>query len=398
MSKQLLKDSRLSQNKRFTLILDVGTTGIKAFVFDDNYNVVAKTYKPLEKYFPKKGWVEQKPRELLLVSINALREVVKKSGLLEDVFIGLGIANQRETTILWNKNTGKPIYPAIVWEDIRTKKFCSQMQKKYGNIVRNKTGLVIDPYFSASKIWWILRNIPEAEQLVKKDNLIFGTVDSWILWNFLENHPHFTDYTNASRTLLFNIKTLAWDKELLKIFQIPAKILPTVKSSQFHFGNLKKDILGFPLAVLAVCGDQQASMYAAGVRKGTTKVTYGTGTFVMQIIGSRFATRDGFFTTLVPNAKQPLYALEMKINDTGKQIEQCLQKKVPLEAVLKEIAGKVNAIIRKLPIKPKVLIADGGIIRDYQAISVQTAVSKIFVKPQIIYDGTAFGVAKLINT
>jgi glycerol kinase len=324
--------------------------------------------------------------------------VVKKSGLLEDAFIGLGIANQRETTILWNKNTGKPIYPAIVWEDIRTKKFCSQMQKKYGNIVRNKTGLVIDPYFSASKIWWILRNIPEAEQLVKKDNLIFGTVDSWILWNFLENHPHFTDYTNASRTLLFNIKTLAWDKELLKIFQIPAKILPTVKSSQFHFGNLKKDILGFPLAVLAVCGDQQASMYAAGVRKGTTKVTYGTGTFVMQIIGSRFATRDGFFTTLVPNAKQPLYALEMKINDTGKQIEQCLQKKVPLEAVLKEIAGKVNAIIKKLPIKPKILIADGGIIRDYQAISVQTAVSKIFVKPQSIYDGTAFGVAKLINT
>jgi glycerol kinase len=397
MLKQFLKNSRLNHNKGFSLVLDLGTTGVKAFIFDNNFNILVKAYQPLKKYFPRKGWVEQKPQEFLEVSLRVLQEVVKKSGLSRDFFIGFGLTNQRETTILWNKKTGKPIYPAIVWEDVRTKKFCTKLQKKYNQIIKDKTGLTLNPYFSASKIYWILQNVPEAKEVLRKNNLIFGTVDSWILWNFLENNPHLTDYTNASRTLLFNIKTSSWDKELLEIFQIPPEILPRVKPSQFFFGNLKKEILGFSLPVLAVCGDQQASLYAAGVKRGITKVTYGTGTFVMQVIGSRFITHNNFFTTLVPGRKHPLYALEMKINDTGKQVEKVLQKKMPLGSILRAIAEKVDKILKNLPRKPKVLIVDGGITRDYKIVSIQRSVSEIKVKPQRTYDGTALGVAKLIN-
>lgn len=408
------------------LVLDVGTTGVKAFVFDKNLDVVARIYKPLKKYFPKKGpagipggfdgvnWVEQKPQELLLVSKKALREAVRKSGVPKNSFLGLGVANQRETTILWDKKTGRPAYPAIVWEDTRTKKFCAGLQKKLKSRVRRKTGLSIDPYFSASKIWWILQNIPVARQLLRQGRLAFGTVDSWILWNFLNGSPHITDYTNASRTLLFNIKTFKWDKELLEIFQIPAGILPKVKPSQSFFGDLRKDILGFRVPVLAVCGDQQASMYAAlqsldkardkqslsgqaDTQKGVTKATYGTGTFIMQILGLRFRIREPFFTTIVPGKKRPIYALEAKIDCCGKKVESVLDKPKKLKAALTILTKVVNSHLKKLPQKPKELIVDGGVSQAEYLISTQANISGISVQRQKIFDGTALGSAKLMD-
>ncbi|MFN7088906.1 MAG: FGGY family carbohydrate kinase, partial [Candidatus Paceibacteria bacterium] len=308
-SKNFLK----KQDDKYFVVLDVGTTLVKAFIFDTRLNVVTKAYKHLHKKQPKAGWVEQSPQELLSVSEETLRKVIAASGLAPSSFAALGITNQRETTICWDKSRGKALCPAIVWEDSRTEKICSDLGKKYGKLIRQKTGLYIDSYFSASKIKWILENVAETRQFVKNGELAVGTVDSWLLYHFLDSNRHFTDYTNAARTLLFDIKTLEWDLELLELFGIPPDILPQVLPSQSFFGDFKKSVFGFSLPLRAVCGDQQASMYSAGVEDGTTKVTYGTGTFVMQILGKKFALFDDFFTTLVPNSKKPLYALEAKI-------------------------------------------------------------------------------------
>lgn len=379
------------------LVLDVGTTGVKAFVFDRNLNPVVRVYEKLRKDFPKRGWVEQNPQELLAVSRKTLRAAVVKSGCNKDSFSGLGITNQRETTILWDKKTGQPVYPAIVWEDTRTKRFCSHLKKRAEALIRRKTGLPIDAYFSASKIRWILRKVPEAERLSEEKQLAFGTVDSWILWNFLENHPHRTDYTNASRTLLFNIKTLEWDKELLGLFHVPPYIIPQVRPSQSFFGILRKEIVGFPIPVLAVCGDQQASLYAAGTEKGTTKVTWGTGMFIMQILGRSFSTQELFFTTLVPDTHDPLYALEAKMDACGKQVETVLKNREELQRLLTKLAHRADKFFKYLPVQPKRLVIDGGVSREDRLPQIQSKVSGIPVQKQKIFDGTALGIAMLVQ-
>ncbi len=390
------KTSQLSQLKqKNTIVLDIGTSSIKAFIFDSSFNIVAQTHKPLKRFSPKRGWVEQDPRELLSVSKSALREITKKSHLKQNSFSALGITNQRETTICWDKKTGNPVYPAIVWEDTRTSKFCSKLKKTFEKKIRAKTGLTTDPYFSASKIHWILKNIGSAKKLVDSGQLAFGTVDSWVLWNLLEGSPHITDYTNASRTLLFNIVNLKWDKELLKIFEIPASILPRVMPSRASFGNLKKDILGFSLPVNAVCGDQQASLFAAGTTKGVTKVTYGTGTFIMQSQGSSFELNKNFFTTLVPSRKKPLYALEAKVARSGKEIENALDQPKKLEFLFRRLSKKVDRFLDKLPDKPKEIIVDGGATQAKLLLQLQAAASRLTVKKQKIFNGTALGVAML---
>lgn len=378
-----------------TIVLDIGTSSIKAFIFDSSFNILAQTHKPLKRFSPKRGWVEQDPRELLSVSKSALREITKQSHLKQNSFSGLGITNQRETTICWDKKIGNPVYPAIVWEDTRTSRVCAKLKRKYEKKIRAKTGLTTDPYFSATKIHWILKNINRAKRLVDSDQLAFGTVDSWILWNLLEGHPHITDYTNASRTLLFNIVNLKWDNELLKIFEIPASVLPKAVPSRASFGNLKKDILGFSLPVNAVCGDQQASLFAAGTAKGITKVTYGTGTFVMQVQGSSFGLNKNFFTTLVAGKKQPLYALEAKVARSGKAIEKALNQPKKLEFLFRQLSKKVDRFLDKLPNKPKEIIVDGGATQAKLLLQLQAATSRLTVKKQKIFDGTALGVAML---
>ena len=378
-------------------MLDVGTTGVKAFVFDENLRVISRVYRPLKKYFPKKGWVEQDPKELLIVARKALRTAVAKNKITGSSYVGLGIANQRETTILWDKKTGDDVYPALVWEDTRTQTYCAALKKRYQKTIRQKTGLAIDPYFSASKIRWILTHVPRAQTLLKENRLAFGTVDSWVLWNLAEHTPHHTDYTNASRTLIFNIKTLRWDGMLLKIFGIPKRILPRALPSVSKFGALKKEVVGHPIPILMMCGDQQASMYAAGIRSGATKVTYGTGTFIMQVLGPRFKTHADFFTTLIPDGRKPRYALEAKIAGSGQEIENALRKHRALRPILKRLSSDVNAYLKKLPVPPKTLVIDGGATRDEYLRVAQSEISGVPVQKQKIFDGTALGVASRIR-
>ncbi|MDP3697842.1 MAG: FGGY family carbohydrate kinase [Candidatus Taylorbacteria bacterium] len=384
------------KERKYTLVLDAGTTGMKGFVFDADYVVVASAYEKLQKSHLSKGWVEQDPEEIISKARKVLSEVIKTSNLNKKDLIGFGITNQRETTIVWRKSTGEPVYPAIVWEDTRTSEYCARLKEKHERSIRQRTGLYIDPYFSASKIWWILNNVPETGELAKKKDLLFGTVDTWILWNLCDGQPHITDYTNASRTLLFDIRRLKWDSKISKIFGVPSHILPKVQPSQSIFGSLADDVVGFELPIMAVCGDQQASLYAIGISPGTTKATYGTGVFIMQSLGESMDILDPFFTTLIPSRGEAYYALEAKVSGYG-EIKSLLKKPKKLKAVLEKLANDTGEYIKKMPFMPKELIVDGGITRLEQLVSIQAKVIGIPVNRQEISDGTALGVAKLIS-
>ncbi len=373
---------------KLSLVLDIGTTGIKALLFDEQNQIVKKVYKKIGKVFPEEGWVEQDPQELLEVSRTLLREVC--DGINLHRIVGMGITNQRETTIIWDKITGEPVYPAIVWEDARTKAYCEQIKQEHEATINEKTGLTSDSYFSASKIHWILDNVSVPE------TALFGTVDTWILWNLCKDQPHVTDCTNASRTLLYNIRDAAWDSELLEIFQVPESLLPHVLPSQSLFGELREDVVGANLPVRAVAGDQQASLFAAGTDALTTKVTYGTGAFLVQVIGDTFQRHEPFFTTLVPGKACSLFALEAKVADCGRRVDDALEDDGKLRRVIEEIAHEVDAYIKRLPTTPTEIVIDGGVVRDGIMKEVQERISGIPVVQQDPFDGTALGVAKLI--
>src|SRR3989339_694684 len=388
------KNIQKKDKQSFILVLDAGTTGIKAFVFDSSLHMLAKTYERSQKTHPKKGWVEQDPFQMIETCKKVLREVVKKAKVKPSACLGLGITNQRETTIVWNKKTGVPVYPAIVWEDTRTKRECIEIQKRVGDAVIQRTGLPVDSYFSASKIRWILDRAAHAG--ITRETLICGTVDTWLLWNLCEGHPHLTDETNAARTLLFHIRTRKWDSFLLNLFGIPKEILPKVFPSRHTFGVLKKSVLGFPIPVKAVCGDQQASMYAAmyfsDISHPVTKVTYGTGVFVTQLLGSQYMTHPSFFTTLVPGFHGSLYAFEAKIEGSAKQVDALLIHPKRLRQYFVELAGKVNHLVGLLPIQPQTLVLDGGIVRDGLMAIVQAEISSMPTTLLPTYDGTALGI------
>jgi glycerol kinase len=386
----------VKHNKKY-LVLDLGTTNVKGFVFDSANKIIAKEQVGINKNIMSGGRVQQDPMQMARASIEVLRKAFKKSGVKPNELSSFGLTTQRETTILWDAKTGRPVYPAIVWEDSRTKNYCEAL-KKYEHVVSSKTGLTINPYFSASKVHWILKNIPQAKQLLAKGNLKFGTPDAWLLWNLTSNHVHISDYTNVSRTLLFNIQTLKWDKQLLNIFQIPETILPQAKPSKYKFGMLKKSVLGFELPIMAVCGDQQASLFAAGSSLGTTKVTYGTGTFAMQIIGNKFKTTENLFTTLAAGSAKKIYAVEAKINIGAKQVAPLLNKPLKLKKIITKIVKGGAKIIKLLPIKPKQIIIDGGITQYKNLDVLQSKFCGLPVKKQNPYDGTALGVAKLLSS
>ncbi|MEK7499854.1 MAG: FGGY family carbohydrate kinase [Patescibacteria group bacterium] len=385
------------KSKTHTIVLDAGTTGVKAFIFDEQENVIAKANRILSKSFPKPGWVEQDPKEIIMAVRDVMREAVQKSQISISQLTGMGIATQRETSIAWDKQTSEAIYPAIVWQDTRTAEWCKALPATSHRLVQEKTGLPLDPYFSASKISWLLKNTPQAQELVAKNQLAVGTVDSWLLWNLAEGSPHLTDYTNASRTLLFNSKTLQWDTELLSIFDIPRSILPDVKPSISRFGMLKKDMIGIALPIVAVAGDQQASLFAAGTAIGTTKTTYGTGTFVMQILGSEFVLHQPFFTTLAINKQQPWYALEAKATSGVENGDEILHTPNLLEQHLEKLVESANVSIKQLPHQPKEIVIDGGWIRDGKILPLQQMVSPIPIREQKIYDGTALGIHRMIQ-
>jgi glycerol kinase len=384
------------KQETYFLVLDVGTSGIKALVFTKSLKVVGRAYKEINKLLPQKGFVEQDPQELVAVSISVIKQVVREQKITPKHIVAMGITNQRETTILWDKKTGQPVYPAIVWEDERTTEECS-LFKKHEQLVRKLTGLTILPYFSASKIAWILSHVPQTKNLLQEKRLLFGTVDSWIMWNLSKQKVHVTDYTNASRTLLFNINDYAWDKKLLEVFSLSSEILPQTLPSFSQFATLKKEILGEEIPMLAVVGDQQSSMYATGTETGKTKATYGTGTFILQVIGEKFLLKDRFFTTIVPLKKGFGYALEAKIDATGQTVAKHLQDKVLLRETIDRIVHDAAVVIKNLPIVPKEVTVDGGITREAYLIKKQQELLGIPVVTHETFDGTALGVAKLLQ-
>jgi glycerol kinase len=393
----LSPNTSLGQSNYF-LVLDVGTTGIKALLFDADLALVGRSYRDISKNKPKRGYVEQDAEEFVSTSKKVLQEVLEDSGIASELVTSIGITNQRETIIAWDSETGTPLYPAIVWEDTRTANTCRLLRLLGKNrFVRNRTGLPIDPYFSATKISWLLKNVPAVKEALTANTLKVGTVESWLLWNLSEDKEFKTDYTNAARTLLFNINKLTWDAELLRLFGIPEIILAKpVPSADMH-GIFKKSILQGNIPIQALCGDQQASMYAAGTSIHTTKITYGTGAFLVQVIGASPKLHPSFFTTIVPTPNGGItYALEAKVGECGSRITPVLGQPAKLAEVFKAIAKQVSLYTQKLPYKPHQLIADGGAIRNPLMAEFQHEASNIPVREQSIFDGTGLGTAKLL--
>ena len=319
--------------KKFIISIDQGTTSSRVILFNTKGKIEFVSQYEFKQYFPKNGWVEHNPNEIWSTTLKALKNVIDKANKTRGRIISIGITNQRETTILWNKKTGQPVYNAIVWQDRRTQEYCKKLKnKKYENDFRKKTGLFIDPYFSATKVRWILDNVKQSKKLLKSNNLLFGTVDTFLIWKLTKGKQHLTEATNASRTMLFNINNNKWDHEILKKLNIPKSILPEVKNSADDFGKTDKKIIGKEIPISAVLGDQQAA--AVGQTcfdKGSIKSTYGTGAFVIMNTGSKkINSKNKLLTTICYRLNnKTTYALEGSIFIAGAGI-QWLRDKMKL--------------------------------------------------------------------
>ncbi|MBL7781652.1 MAG: glycerol kinase GlpK, partial [Saprospiraceae bacterium] len=308
----------------YILAIDQGTTSTRAIVFDKKGNTIAVAQQEITQYFPKPGWVEHNPVEIWETVQETVRTVVKKVGAHN--IAAVGITNQRETTVVWDKRTGKPVYNAIVWQSRQTVDICEALKARgLDPEVRYKTGLLIDAYFSGTKIKWILDNVPGAQADAFAGNLLFGTIDTWVLWNLTEERTHATDYTNASRTMLYNIRELAWDEELLAAIDIPRSMLPAVMDSSGVFGHAKYDVLGIEnVPVSGIAGDQQAALFGQGCfAEGMAKNTYGTGCFMLMNTGSQaVASQNGLLTTIAWGLSGKVeYALEGSIFVAGSAVK-----------------------------------------------------------------------------
>ena len=273
--------------QQFILALDQGTTSSRAILFDRQGQIVSQAQKEFTQIFPQPGWVEHDPREIWSTQAGVAAEATVKAGHNGSNIAAIGITNQRETAVVWNRHTGAPVYNAIVWQDRRTAAYCDELREAgHEELIRHKTGLLLDAYFSASKVRWILDNVPNARQQAEAGELAFGTVDSWLIWNFTQGELHVTDVSNASRTMLFNIHTLAWDDELLALFDIPRSMLPTVKQSSEVYGETKTTLFASKIPIAGIAGDQQAALFGQMcTRPGMVKSTYGTGCFMLMNIG-----------------------------------------------------------------------------------------------------------------
>ncbi|GIW42089.1 MAG: glycerol kinase 2 [Candidatus Binatia bacterium] len=305
---------------RFVLALDQGTTGSTALVFDEEGKVRGRAYSEFRQFYPRPGWVEHDPEEIWRVTLRVARAALRKARARK--LEAVGITNQRETTLVWNKKTGRPVHRAIVWQDRRTAPACESLRASgHERTIRERTGLVIDPYFSATKLQWILENARRSDRTA---SLAFGTVDSWLVWKLTGGAAHVTDYTNASRTMLFDIHRLDWDPELLDLFRVPREILPDVVPSAGPLATTSKKAVGFEAPVAGIAGDQQAALFGqACYREGMVKNTYGTGCFLLMFTG-RDAVRSerGLVTTLAcDEAGRPAYALEGSIFVAGAAVQ-----------------------------------------------------------------------------
>ncbi len=312
--------------KKYILAIDQGTTGTTVLIFDNDGKIAGRGYKEVTQIYPHPGWVEQNPEEIWETTVTVIHEALATSQLDSQQIEAVGITNQRETTVFWERKSGKPVHNAIVWQCRRTQKICENLKKEnLSPLFRERTGLVIDAYFSGTKIQWLLDHVPNARKKALNGDLLFGTIDTWLLWKLTGGKVHATDYTNASRTLMFNIHEKKWDEELLKILNIPPALLPEVKNSAELFGYCDlNQIFKTPVPIMGIAGDQQAAMFGQCCwEPGMVKNTYGTGCFIMMNTGTEaIHSPNGLITTIAVNsAGKPCYALEGSVFIAGAAIQ-----------------------------------------------------------------------------
>ena len=311
--------------EKYIVALDQGTTSSRAIIFDKEQNILEIAQKEITPIYPQKGWVEQDPMEIYASQYGVLTEVLAKTGLLAENIAAIGITNQRETTILWDKETGRPVYNAIGWQCRRTAEICDKLKADgWEAYIRENTGLVVDAYFSATKIKWILDNVEGVREKAEKGEILFGTVDTWLVWKLTNGKVHVTDYTNASRTLIFNIHELKWDEEILEILDIPKSMLPEVKPSSYVYGHTDYSLFGANTPISGVAGDQQAALFGQCCHQaGTAKNTYGTGCFMLMNTGEKAVnSKKGLLTTIAWGIDGKVeYALEGSIFIAGAAIQ-----------------------------------------------------------------------------
>ncbi|PMQ01395.1 MAG: glycerol kinase [Dictyoglomus sp. NZ13-RE01] len=310
---------------KYVLALDQGTTSSRAIVFDHEGRVVSVAQQEFTQIYPKPGWVEHDPMEILSSQINVARQAIEKAKIEPKDIVAIGITNQRETTVVWEKATGKPVYNAIVWQCRRTAPICDELKNQgLSETIREKTGLVIDAYFSGTKLKWILDNVEGVREKAEKGEVIFGTIDTWLIWNLTKGKVHVTDYSNASRTMLFNIHKLDWDDDILRILNIPKVMLPEPKPSSFIYGYTDKEIFGVEIPIAGDAGDQQSALFGQACYKpGMVKNTYGTGCFMLLNTGEKaFPSKSGLLTTIAWGINGKVeYALEGSIFITGAAVQ-----------------------------------------------------------------------------
>lgn len=329
------------------MALDQGTTSSRAIIFDRHGQIKTTAQKEFEQIFPKSGWVEHDPNEIWSTQAAVAAEAIAKAGLNGKNIAAIGITNQRETAIVWDRETGEPIHNAIVWQDRRTADYCNQLKAEGRQaMIQEKTGLVIDAYFSGSKIKWMLDNVPGAREKAEAGKLAFGTVDSWLIWKFSRGRIHVTDATNASRTMLYNIRTHDWDDELLELLTVPRSMLPEVKSSSEVYGETATTLFASKVPIAGIAGDQQAALFGQMcVDKGMVKNTYGTGCFMLMNIGEKFIQSDNNLLTTIALSRsgRVTYALEGSIFIAGAVVQwlrdgfQLIQSSSAVEALAQQV-------------------------------------------------------------
>jgi len=440
--------------KNFILSIDQGTTSTRSILFDLKGKPVFVSQKEFKQYYPKDGWVEHNPEEIWVTTKKVIKEIINKNKKIKGNILTIGITNQRETTLLWDSKTGKCIYNAIVWQDRRTTNLCNKLKKKgLENLIKSRTGLLLDPYFSATKIKWIIENIPSAKKLLKKNRLLFGTIDTYLIWKLTKGKIHATDSTNASRTMLFNIKKNCWDKKILKLLKIPESILPNVKNSADNFGFTNKSITKESYPINGVIGDQQAATVGQSCfQKGSTKITFGTGAFIIMNTGNnKINSKNKLLSTICYRINnRTTFALEgsifiagasvqwlrdkLKIIKSAKITEKISKKQInnnnvylvpaftglgapywkpnvrgiltgltrdtgrneiiraTLESVAYQTSDLLNAM-KKDGLKPSVIKVDGGMANNYWFIQFLTDILNIKALKPKVYETTSLGAA-----
>lgn len=334
--------------QQYILALDQGTTSSRAIVFDKKGSIISTAQKEFKQHYPKAGWVEHDGKEIWSTQAGVAAEAITSAGLSGENIAALGITNQRETTLIWDRKTGKPVYNAIVWQDRRTSDYCDSLKEQgLAEKFRKKTGLILDSYFSATKIRWILENVDGVRERAEKGELAFGTMDTWLIWNFTQGEKHITDVTNASRTMIFNIHDLEWDKELLEILDIPESLLPEVRQSSEVYGKTKTTMFASEVPIAGIAGDQQAALFGQRcIKPGMVKNTYGTGCFMVMNTGEKtIDSENNLLTTIAWQVDGKVnYALEGSIFIAG-AVVQWLRDELGLirkSADIEKLASSVN--------------------------------------------------------